>query len=569
VAAGAARQGAARDLATLADHLDTCRFAATPDPGPHRRRAASTAALLRSVVARAADPDAPLVVVVAGGTGAGKSTTVNTLAGARVAATSAVRPTTRAPVLVAHPDDVEGLAEGRLLAHLPRVLGADDAAGAGERLVVRTSAGLPAGLALVDTPDVDSVERANHRTAEDVLADADVWLWFVTGRTYADEVGAAYLRLARDRGVTLGLVVTQLREGERTEVLADAPRVLAREGVDLDLLADVPYATVTDDRLPPEAVATVHDFLADLAAPDERAAARRRAVTGVRASVPGELAPVAAALEAELVALERLTAAVDTAYADVPDELESELEHGIPLRAEVLDRWRDLVGGSERLLRVQTAAQRITGNVRSLLGVDPATAADRPQQVDAEIVTTVTDTVERLLERARDDARRRFERDPVGRTLLDDHPATRADDHAARRDRVRAAVETWHDDVAERVATVGGSRQVRARRWSTALNAVATTAILVLFTVSGGLTGGEVGIAALASAGSQALLVKLFGEQNLRQLLTEIHDDLRRRLADLIVADRADVDALLRDAAPDPVAVDAVRRAVDGAWPRP
>jgi hypothetical protein len=123
--------------------------------------------------------------------------------------------------------------------------------------------------------------------------------------------------------------------------------------------------------------------------------------------------------------------------------------------------------------------------------------------------------------------------------------------------------------VAERVATVGGSRQVRARRWSTALNAVATTAILVLFTVSGGLTGGEVGIAALASAGSQALLVKLFGEQNLRQLLTEIHDDLRRRLADLIVADRADVDALLRDAAPDPVAVAAVRRAVDGAWPRP
>lgn len=569
MAAAAAGQGAARDLAALADHLDGCRFEATPDPEPHRRRAAATASLLRSVVARAADPDAPLVVVVAGGTGAGKSTTVNTLAGARVAAASAVRPTTRAPVLVAHPDDVERLAEGRLLAHLPRVRGADDAAGAGQRLVVRTSAGLPPGLALVDTPDVDSVERANRRTAEDALADADVWLWFVTGRTYADEVGATYLRLARDRGVTLGLVVTQLRDGERAEVLADAPRVLAREGVDLDVLAEVPYAPVTDDQLPPGAAESVRGFLAELAAPDERAAARRRALAGVRASVPGELAPVAAALEAEVAAIERLTAAVDTAYADVPAELESELEHGIPLRAEVLDRWRELVGGSERLMRVQTAAQRITGNVRSLLGVDPAAASDRPQQVDAEIVATVTDTVERLLERARDDARRRFERDAVGRTLLDAHPDARTVDHDARRDRVRAAVEAWHDGVAERVATVGGSRQIRARRWSTALNAVATTAILVLFTVSGGLTGGEVGIAALASAGSQALLVKLFGEQNLRQLLTEINDDLRQRLTGLVAADRADLEVLLRDAAPEVATVDAVRRAVDGTWPRP
>jgi hypothetical protein len=550
------------DLVVLADHLDALAFAATPDAAVRRRRATSTAALLRSVVARAADPDAPLLVVVAGGTGAGKSTTVNTLAGQRVAAASVVRPTTRAPVLVAHPDDVDAVAGGRLLAHLPRVHGTDDGAGAGERLIVRTSSGLPPGLALVDTPDVDSVERANHEVAEDTLADADVWLWFATARTYADEAGAGYLRTARDRGISVGLVVTQLQARDRDEVLDDVATLLAREGVAVDLLVDVPHAEVTGDRVPEAAVTAVRDFLTALAAPDARAAARRRAVDGVEAAVPGELAPVADALDAELRAVERLRAALDAAYRDLAAELDAELEHGIPLRAEVLDRWKDLVGGSDRIVRLQTAAQRIGGNLRTMLGVDAADAAESPRQVEAEIAATVTDTIERLLERSRSDARRRFERDPVGRWLLDVRPEARADDHAARHARVRAAVDAWNDDVAERVSTVGRTKQVRARRWTTALNAVATSAILVLFTVSGGLTGGEVGIAALASAGSQALLVRLFGEQNLRQLLAEVRADLLDRVAELATVDRSDLDAVLDEVTPDADAVAAIRRAV-------
>jgi hypothetical protein len=549
-------------LLALAAHLEACRFAASPAAEDHRRRAAATASLLRSVVARADDPSAPLLVVVAGGTGAGKSTTVNTLAGARVAAASVVRPTTRAPVLVAHPRDVDAVAGGRLLADLPRVHGEDDAAGVGGRLIVRISGGLPEGLAIVDTPDVDSVERANHRIAEDVLTDADVWLWFVTARTYADESGATYLRTARDRGVTVGVVVTQLPARDHDEVLADVRRLLGREHVEVDLLVGVPHTEVVGDRLPEDAVAPIRAFLAGLAQPDTRAAARRRAVAGVEAAVPAELAPVAEALRAEVRSVDRLRAAVDAAYADLGAALDAELEHGIALRAEVLDRWKDLVGSSDRVVRIQTAAQRIGGNLRALLGTEGADVAESPRQVKAEIAATVTDTIERLLERARTDARRRLERDPVGRLLLDDHPPVREDDHDARHARVRAAVDAWNDDVAERVATVGKTKQVRARRWTTALNAVATSAILVLFTVSGGLTGGEVGIAALASAGSQALLVRLFGEQNLRQLLAEVRADLLRRMSGLEAADRADLDALLTAVAPDAAAVDAIGRAV-------
>src|SRR5215207_4387347 len=49
--------------------------------------------------------DAPLLAVVGGSTGAGKSTLVNTLVGAPVSAAGVLRPTTRLPVLLCAPQD--------------------------------------------------------------------------------------------------------------------------------------------------------------------------------------------------------------------------------------------------------------------------------------------------------------------------------------------------------------------------------------------------------------------------------------------------------------------------------
>ncbi|GGI03508.1 GTPase domain-containing protein [Egicoccus halophilus] len=548
-------------LERLAGALEALRFELSADAGERLRRSATaTTRLLRATVARAADPDAPLLVVVAGGTGAGKSTTVNTLAGAQVAATGVVRPTTHAPVLVCHPDDEAALVDSRLLPHLPRVRG-DDGRHLGARLVVRTAPGLPPGLALVDTPDVDSVQTDNRHLAEDVLDVADAWLWFVTGRTYADEVGAGYLRLARDRQAVTAVVVTQLRPGDRDEILADVERLLTGESVPVGTIVDVPASEVVDGRLPPAAVAGLQAWLTGLAADGAREEVRRRALAGLRAAVPGELGPVVAALDAQDAAADRLEATVDAAYGRVEQELSVELERGIPMRADVLDRWRDLVGGGETLLRVQTAAARVRTMVRGLLG-NADDAAESPRQVRVEVADTLTETIQRLLERAAWDARRRLEQDPAGRQLLDQHPTLREED-PERRHRIRAAVDAWGDHVAELVATVGADRRVQARVWSTALNAVATAAILVVFTVSGGLTGGELGIAALASAGSQALLVRLFGEQNLRRLLEDANEDLSRRVTEVVAQDRAVVDGAVAAARPDPDAAATVRAAAD------
>src|SRR5689334_14841150 len=107
--------------------------------------------------------DTPLLAVVGGSTGTGKSTLVNSVLRERVTRSGVLRPTTRSPVLVHHPDDLRWFEGDRVLPSLARVTGAepdtdraravDEGARIGSvRLVA--SAALPPGLALLDAPDI-------------------------------------------------------------------------------------------------------------------------------------------------------------------------------------------------------------------------------------------------------------------------------------------------------------------------------------------------------------------------------------------------------------------------------
>ena len=84
-----------------------------------RRRGRAQGSLLKQlddyVLPRLEALDAPLLAVVGGSTGAGKSTLVNSLVGAEVSRTGVLRPTTRSPVLVHHPDDGRWFAGARIL----------------------------------------------------------------------------------------------------------------------------------------------------------------------------------------------------------------------------------------------------------------------------------------------------------------------------------------------------------------------------------------------------------------------------------------------------------------------
>ena len=102
------------------------------------------------VIPRLMTIDAPLLAVVGGSTGAGKSTLVNSLVGSRVTEPGVLRPTTRSPVLVHHPDDARvvrpGPAAARARAGRPRSTNDPEA------LQLVPSEPIPAGLAILDAP---------------------------------------------------------------------------------------------------------------------------------------------------------------------------------------------------------------------------------------------------------------------------------------------------------------------------------------------------------------------------------------------------------------------------------
>ena len=150
--------------------------------GPRRRAARWSTQLEDYVLPRLLQIDAPLLAVVGGSTGAGKSTLVNSLVGCdRSSPTGVLRPDHPGTGAGAPPATTRAWFQAdRILPDLPRT---------GPRLGDGSTAcswspptGVPPGLALLDAPDVDSVDRANRDLADELLAAADLWALRDLGR---------------------------------------------------------------------------------------------------------------------------------------------------------------------------------------------------------------------------------------------------------------------------------------------------------------------------------------------------------------------------------------------------
>jgi energy-coupling factor transporter ATP-binding protein EcfA2 len=142
---------------------------------------------------------APILVALVGSTGAGKSTLVNSIVGAHVSATGVRRPTTNSPVLACHPDEIDWFAENNFLPTLPRVRQEAWPARPRRAAVLAASEGMPRGIALLDTPDIDSVVQAHHEFALQFLDASDLRLFMTSASRYADGPVWEILQHARDR----------------------------------------------------------------------------------------------------------------------------------------------------------------------------------------------------------------------------------------------------------------------------------------------------------------------------------------------------------------------------------
>lgn len=531
------------------------------------------AAELGGHVARLRDLDAPLLVVVGGVTGAGKSTFLNTLLGREVLATGPLRPTTSAPTLLCHPGDAAWFSGDRVLPSLPRVEAAHHGSGADEllgrvgrgdaaQLRLLRGGSVPPGLALIDAPDVDSVSSANRDLADQLLDAADLWVWFTTAGKYADEDSMRYLRRARDRRTALAVVLAQVHHADAPEVVADFRAKLAADHFADVRLFVIPVTAVAGGRLPHLVGAELRDWLHGLAEPRARRGHRLQTLSGAVDAVPGDVDRLADGLAAQLRAARALLADCDHAYGSAHAEFGRALEEGLPLRGEVIARWDRFVGGG----RVLKLTEAVTGQARTWIkGLlrDVGLGEERrlERQVRVEVADSITTTAGKLADLGASETAAAWSASPAGAQLLArDGPLSRRSQHFD--ERAEDAVRDWQQHVSRLVASVGASRRTQARIVSSVVSVAATSAILLAM-AHAGITGAEAGIAAAAGAANQGLLVKLLGEANLRSLVADARGDLLRRFDDLMGVERRRFGDRLAAATPDQAQVDALLAARD------
>ncbi|GAA3104042.1 GTPase [Nonomuraea salmonea] len=270
-------------------------------PGSAEARQAQAALLAQMenyVVPRIRTSTAPALIVVAGSTGAGKSTLVNSLAEKNVSRTGVRRPTTGTPVLVCHPEDHKWFAEGELLGGLERLDKPTPEAGL-DSVVIAPTEKLPQGVALLDTPDIDSVVEEHHEIARRMLDTADLWIFVTTAARYADAPAWNVLRLAKERGARLAIVLSRVPDKSADVVLKHFVRMLTEYGLgDIERFV-IHESKVSDGRLPDSEVTELRLWLAELSVDEaRRAAAVRETLNGVLNSFRTRVPALAKHLEA-------------------------------------------------------------------------------------------------------------------------------------------------------------------------------------------------------------------------------------------------------------------------------
>ncbi|MDR1043504.1 MAG: hypothetical protein LBP33_00055 [Candidatus Adiutrix sp.] len=186
-------------------------------------------------------PHFPWLAAVCGPTGAGKSHLVNYLAGAPVSPSSYRRPSTAAPVILGPAGVLEALGTGDFMPKY-QPLGAaggvvfEDHSPADRLYLVPVSRppwAWPPDLALVDTPDFDSVRLENQAQALDMARRADALILVAHQAKYADQSTWDFLAAEASDGRPLLLVLNRLS----AEAAADDFRArLKASGVEAPVL---------------------------------------------------------------------------------------------------------------------------------------------------------------------------------------------------------------------------------------------------------------------------------------------------------------------------------------------
>lgn len=541
------------------------------------------------ILPRSASVDNPLTIVVGGSTGAGKSTLVNTLLGEPLTQSGAIRPTTRHPVLLHRAEDEAALSPERFLPTLPRTRTSGMNAGSqalpgldpkiARALIPITTSALPQGIALIDAPDIDSVSEENRTLAKELLSAADLWLFVTTANRYADAVPWELLHEAAARSIAIAVVLNRVPEGDEEAIENDLRRMLDEAGIHAVLIH-----TVTEQprdasgMLATVSLAPLTLWIRELGADaPARAAIARQTLAGAVETLAGNLQVLAAEQARQQAAHQSLATITAEEYEDALTTIDGALSDGSLLRGEVLSRWHDFVGTGDFFRSLDSTIGRLRDRVGSALRGQPAAAQKVEDALESGIHAVVLDAAAR----ASENTRTRWRASRAGRSLLarldapqmaSAAPEQNAEATGDAKGEVQSAedifsaavaeqIRLWQGSVLEMIREEGADKRKRARFLSLGVNATAVMLMVAAFSLTGGITGIEAGIAGGSGVVGTKLLESVFGEDAVRRMATRARTDLLERMADLLTEHAQPFTAVLEETDPQADAEDIHRAA--------
>ncbi|MDO5494847.1 MAG: 50S ribosome-binding GTPase [bacterium] len=321
---------------------------------------------------RVADADSPAVVVLGGPTGAGKSSLLNSLVGREVSAAGVLRPTTRRAVAAHHPT----------VHSVPLRSLADSVA----------TPALPAGLVVVDAPDLDSLERANRSTATQLLEAADLWILVTTAARYGDMIPWSQVIRARDRGLQLAVVLNRVPKAAKKDVRADLTARLDSIGLGNSPLFVIPDLGPHEGPLPEEHVAPLRDWLRAATGRHRARGIVRRTAAGAWDSLAANVAGLVEGVSAQRAAAGRLRTETLEGLRGPQADVAYAIETGQVGAGAPTTRWETFAPAGMVLAPFSIPGSRAASTPRAI--ADRTAALTRlSADVEAAIVTLLADAL--------------------------------------------------------------------------------------------------------------------------------------------------------------------------------
>ena len=219
--------------------------------------------------------------------------------------------------------------------------------------------------------------RAHYDFAYQFLDASDLWLFMTSASRYADAPVWELLQHARERGASLGVVLSRVPPSHRTELVDHFNAMLDANGVQAEHRFVIPETGIVDGFLPDDIFQPIRDWLNDTAQrADRRVAVLSQTMAGMLDTFKVRVPRLAAHVDAQVVLRTRLRREAENAYSTALGEFDEGTRDGRLLAGEVLARWQDY-----------TASGDLGAGLRGKRGVSGIKRGGKRARTEAERLT--------------------------------------------------------------------------------------------------------------------------------------------------------------------------------------